>query len=93
MFKPLRDTVIVQRQDAEEMSKGGIAIPEGAREKPLAATVVAVGTGNGYEGERRPLDVKVGDTVLIGRTRGHDIEVDDVVYTVIKEEEILAVVE
>ena len=93
-FRPLHDRVVVKRIDAEEKSKGGIIIPDTAKEKPQEAEVVAVGEGKYDEnGKRIKLDVKKGDTVLIGKYSGTDIKLDDVEYTILREDEVLAVVE
>ena len=90
-FRPLHDRVVVKRIDAEEKSKGGIIIPDTAKEKPQEGEVVAVGAGKiNDKGERIALDVKVGDRVLFGKYSGNDIKVDDEEYMILKEDEILA---
>ena len=92
-FRPLHDRVVVKRIDAEEKSAGGIIIPDTAKEKPQEAEVVAVGPGKMDEGKRQAMDVKAGDVVLIGKYSGSEIKIDDEEYTILREDEILAVVE
>ena len=89
-FRPLHDRVVVKRIDAEEKTKGGIIIPDTAKEKPQEGEVVAVGAGKIEKGERIPLDVKVGDRILFGKYSGSEIKVDDEEYLILREEEILA---
>ena len=93
-IRPLHDRVIVKREEDERKSPGGIVIPDSASEKPSKGRVVAVGTGKILEdGKVRPLDVKVGDKVLFGKYSGTEVKVggDDVL--VMREEDILAVLE
>jgi chaperonin GroES len=93
-IRPLYDRIVVKRKDAKEMMRGGIIIPDTAKEKPQEAEVVAVGEGKFDDnGKRIKLDVKKGDTVLIGKYSGTDIKLDDVEYTIIREDEVLAIVE
>ena len=92
-FRPLHDRVVVRRIDAEEKTRGGIIIPDTAKEKPQEAEVVAVGPGKMDEGKRQAMDVKAGDVVLIGKYSGSEIKIDDEEYTILREDEILAVVE
>ncbi len=92
--RPLHDRVLVKRLEEEEQVRGGIIIPDAAKEKPQEAEVVAVGPGKMQEnGERSALDVSVGDRVLIGKYSGSDIKVDDEDMVILREDEILAVVE
>jgi len=93
-IRPLYDRIVVRRKEARETMRGGIIIPDTAKEKPQEAEVIAVGEGK-YDdnGKRMKLDVKKGDTVLIGKYSGSDIKIDDEEYTIIKEDEVLAVVE
>jgi len=87
---PLHDRVVVRRFEEKESVKGGIIIPDSAKEKPQEGEVVAVGAGKREKGERIPLDVKVGDRVLFGKYSGNDITIDDEEFMILKEDEILA---
>jgi chaperonin GroES len=88
---PLHDRVLVRRLEEKEVVKGGIIIPDSAKEKPQEGEVVAVGAGKINEkGDRVALDVKVGDRILFGKYSGNDIKVDDEEYMILKEDEILA---
>ena len=87
---PLHDRVLVRRLEEKDTAKGGIIIPDTAKEKPQEGEVVAVGAGKREKGERIPLDVKVGDRVLFGKYSGNDIKIDDEEYMILKEDEILA---
>ena len=91
--RPLHDRVLVKRSDEELKSKGGIIIPDTAKEKPIQGEVVAVGTGRVSEdGKIRPLDVKQGDKVLFGKYAGTDIKIDGQEYLMMREEDILGIV-
>jgi chaperonin GroES len=93
-IRPLFDRVLLQRIQAEEKTAGGILIPENAKEKPVEGRVVAVGEGRTLEnGSRRPLDVKAGDRVLFGKWSGTEVKLDGVEHLLVKEDEILAVIE
>jgi chaperonin GroES len=93
-LRPLHDRIVVKRVEAKETVRGGIIIPDTAKEKPQEAEVIAVGDGKFNEkGERIKLDVKKGDRVLIGKYSGSDIKLEEVEYTIIREDEVLAVVE
>ena len=88
---PLHDRVLVRRLEEKETVKGGIIVPDVARERPVEGTVIAVGAGKINEkGERTPLDVKVGDHVLFGKYSPNEIEVDDEKLIILKEDEIYA---
>ncbi len=88
---PLHDRVLVKRLEAEETTKGGIIIPDTAREKPQEAQVIAVGQGRVDEdGKVIPLEVKKGDKVLIGKFSGTEVTIDGVEHVILREEEILA---
>ena len=87
---PLHDRVLVRRLEEKETAKGGIIIPDSAKEKPHEGEVMAVGAGKIEKGKRVPLDVKVGDRILFGKYTGNDILVDDQEYLILREEEILA---
>ncbi len=87
---PLYDRVLLKRIEEQEVVKGGIIIPDTAKEKPLEAKVIAVGKGR-IEGDKVvPLEVKAGDRVLIGKFSGTDVTVDDEEHVIVREEEILA---
>ena len=88
---PLHDRVLVRRLEEKETVKGGIIIPDSAKEKPQEGEVVAVGAGKINEkGDRIALDVKVGDRILFGKYSGNDIKIDDEELMILKEDEILA---
>ncbi len=90
--KPLADRILLRRLDAEEVVRGGIIIPDTAQEKPLEAEVVAVGDGRrNDEGERLPLEVEVGDRVLISKYGGSDVKIDGVDHVIMREDDVLAV--
>ena len=88
--KPLGDRVLVQPLEEKEVKKGGIIIPDTAKEKPQEGEVVAVGNGRREKGELIPLDVKAGDRILFGKYSGNDIKIDDEEFMILKEDEILA---
>jgi chaperonin GroES len=87
---PLHDRVLVRRLEEKETAKGGIIIPDTAKERPQEGEVMAVGAGKMEKGQRIPLDVKVGDRILIGKYTGNDIKIEDQEYLILREEEILA---
>ena len=87
---PLHDRVLIKRIEEKETVKGGIIIPDTAKEKPQEGEVIAVGAGKIEKGERVPLDVRVGDRVLFGKYSGTEIKVEDIDYLILREEEILA---
>ncbi len=93
-FRPLHDRVVVKRIDAEEKTRGGIIIPDTAREKPQEGEVVAVGPGARDEaGKLVPLDLKVGDRVLFGKWSGTEVKIDGQDLLIMKESDIMGVVE
>jgi chaperonin GroES len=93
-IRPLHDRVIVKREEDERKSPGGIVIPESAAEKPSKGRVLAVGNGKILEdGKVRPLDVKVGDKVLFGKYSGTEVKVDGDDVLVMREEDLLAVID
>ena len=92
--RPLQDRVIVRRVAEEEKTKGGIIIPDTAKEKPMEGEVVAVGPGaRGEDGKIHPLDVKAGDRVLFGKYSGNEIKIDGVDHLILREDDILGVIE
>ena len=93
-FRPLHDRVVVKRIDAEEKSKGGIIIPDTAKEKPSQGEIVAAGPGARDEnGKVTPLDVKAGDRVLFGKWSGTEVKVDGEELLIMKESDIMGVIE
>ncbi len=93
-IRPLQDRVIVKREEEESKTKGGIIIPETAKEKPIAGKVIAVGNGKILEdGKVRVLDVKKGDKILFSKYAGTEIKIDGEELLMMREEDILAVVE
>ena len=93
-IRPLQDRVIIKRMEEEKTSPGGIVIPDSATEKPIKGEVVAVGNGLVLEnGEIRPLDLKVGDKVLFGKYSGTEVKLDGEELLVMKEDDVMAVLE
>jgi len=93
-FRPLHDRVLVRRIESEEKTKGGIIIPDTAKEKPQEGEVVAVGEGaKNDKGEKQPLDVKGGDRVLFGKWSGSEVKIDDEDLLIMKESDILGVMD
>jgi chaperonin GroES len=93
-LRPLNDRVVVKRLEEETKTAGGIIIPDTAKEKPIQGEVLAVGNGKVMEdGSRRALDVKAGDTVLFGKYAGTDIKVEGEELLIMREDDILAIVE
>ena len=91
-IRPLHDRIVLKRIEEKEVIKGGIIIPDTAKEKPMEGEVIAVGPGKLQEdGKRSPVDVKVGDRVLFGKYAGTEIKIDDEELVIMREEEILAV--
>lgn len=93
-LRPLHDRVVVKRMEEERTSPGGIVIPDSATEKPIKGEVLAVGNGKVNEsGDVRPLDLKVGDTVLFGKYSGTEVKVDGEDLLVMREDDVMAVIE
>ena len=91
-IRPLYDRIVVKRIEEQETVKGGIIIPDSAKEKPQEAEVIAVGNGKrGDDGKLIPLEVKVGDRILFGKYSGNDIKIDGEEYLILREDEILGV--
>ena len=91
-IRPLHDRVIIKRLDADEQMRGGIIIPDTAKEKPQQGEVIAAGEGKFREdGTRQTLDVKAGDRVLFGKYSGSEVKIDDQEYLIMREDEILGV--
>jgi chaperonin GroES len=93
-FRPLHDRVVIKRVEEDTMTKGGIIIPETAQEKPMQGDVVAVGAGaRDDSGRIVPLDVKAGDRVLFGKWSGTEVKIDGTEYLIMKESDLMGVVE
>jgi chaperonin GroES len=93
-IRPLQDRIVVKRVESETLTKGGIIIPDAAKEKPIEGRVVAVGNGKVLKnGSVRPLDVKIGDKVLFGKYSGTEVKIDGVEHVLIREDDVLAVTE
>ena len=91
--KPLQDRILIKRVEEEQKTKGGIIIPDTAKEKPQEGEVIAVGNGKILDnGTKIALDVKAGDKILFGKYSGTDIKIDDEEYLILREDEVLAVV-
>ena len=93
-IRPLQDRIIVKRIEEEAKTKGGIIIPDSAKEKPMEGEVIAVGTGKILKnGKKQPLEVKAGDKVLFSKYAGTDVKIDGVEHLIMKEDDILGVIE
>ena len=93
-FRPLHDRVVVRRVEQDEKTAGGIIIPDTAKERPMEGEVLSVGPGaRGEDGQIHPLDVKAGDRILFGKWSGTEVKLDGVEYLVMKESDIMGVIE
>ncbi len=93
-IRPLHDRLLVERLEEKEVKKGGIIIPDTAKEKPQEAKVIAVGNGKVTdEGKKIPLVVKAGDKILFGKYSGSEVKIDDKEYLIMREEDVLAILE
>jgi chaperonin GroES len=93
-FRPLHDRILVERVESEEITEGGIIVPDSAREKPQQGKVIAVGQGKRLEdGKLIPLEVKAGDTILFGKYSGSEIKLEGHEYLIMKEDDVLGLVE
>lgn len=93
-IRPLHDRIIVKRMEEEEKTKGGIIIPDTAKEKPFEGKVIAVGDGKVKEdGTKIPMEVKQGDKILFSKYAGSDVKIDGEDYLIMKEEDVLAIIE
>ena len=93
-FRPLYDRILVERVESEEKTKGGIIVPDTAKEKPQQGKVIAVGHGKRLEdGKLIPLEVKAGDTILFGKYSGSEIKIEGIEYLIMKEDDVLGLVE
>jgi len=92
-IKPLYDRILIRRIEEKQQVKGGIIIPDTAKEKPMEGKVIAVGAGRvDDDGKRRPLEVKVGNRVLVGKYAGTEIKIDDVEHVILKEDDVLGII-
>ena len=93
-IRPLHDRILVKRIEEQEVKKGGIIIPDTAKEKPQEAKVIAVGNGKVTdEGKKIPLDVKAGDRILFGKYSGSEVKVEDEEYLILREEDVLGIIQ
>ena len=93
-FRPLHDRILIKRVEEKETAKGGLIIPDTAKEKPHEGEVIAVGSGTrAKDGQVVPLDVKAGDRILFGKYSGAEIKMDNEEYLIVREEEVLGIVE
>ena len=92
-IKPLGERVVIKMLETEETTKSGIVLPGSAKEKPQVAEIVSVGPGGMVDGNEVKMEVKVGDKVLISKYAGTEVKLDDVEYTILKQSDILAIVE
>lgn len=94
LLRPLNDRVLLERLEAEQKTAGGILIPDNAKEKPVEARVVAVGKGKILEnGSRQEMTIRIGDRVIFGKWSGNEVKIDGKEYLLVKEDEVLAVIE
>jgi chaperonin GroES len=93
-IRPLHDRIIVKRMEEQEVKKGSIIVPDSAKEKPQEGKVIAVGNGKvADDGKKIPLDVKAGDKILFGKYSGSEVKVEDEEYLILREEDVLAIIE
>jgi chaperonin GroES len=93
-FRPLHDRILVERVESEEVTKGGIILPDTAKEKPQQGKVISVGPGKkADDGKLIPLEVKAGDTILFGKYSGTEIKVEGIEYLIMREDDVLGIVE
>jgi chaperonin GroES len=93
-IRPLHDRILIERVEEGEVRRGGIIIPDTAKEKPQEGKVIAVGNGKvGDDGKKIPLDVKAGDKILFGKYSGSEVKIDDKDYLILREEDVLAILE
>jgi chaperonin GroES len=93
-IKPLQDRILVQRVEEEQTTKGGIIIPDTAKEKPIEGKIVAVGSGRvGDDGKKIPLEVKKGDRILFGKYGGTEVKIEGEEYLIMREDDVLGIIE
>ena len=93
MIKPLEDRILIKMKEGEETTKSGIILASGAQEKPQIAEVIEVGPGEKIDGKVEPVNVKKGDNVILSKYSGTDVKYEGIEYKIVKEEDILAIVE
>jgi chaperonin GroES len=93
-IRPLHDRILVKRIEEQEVRRGGIIVPDTAKEKPQEGKVIAAGNGKvGEDGKRIPLDVKAGDRILFGKYAGSEVKVEDEEYLILREEDVLGIID
>ena len=93
-LRPLNDRILVKRVEEEAKTKGGIIIPDSAKEKPMEGEVIAVGTGKILEnGKKQPLEVKAGDRILFGKYSGTEVKIDGIEHLIMRDDDVLGVIE
>jgi chaperonin GroES len=93
-IRPLHDRILVKRIEEQEVRRGGIIVPDTAKEKPQEGKVIAAGNGKvGDDGKRIPLDVKAGDRILFGKYAGSEVKVEDEEYLILREEDVLGIID
>jgi len=93
-LRPLSDRILVERVDEDEKTKGGIIIPDTAKEKPAEGKIVATGNGRmGEDGKLLPMDVKVGDSILFSKYGGTDVKIDGIDYLILRQDDVLGIIE
>lgn len=90
-IKPLGDRLVIKALEKEEKTKGGIVLPDTAKEKPQKGEVMAVGSGEIIDGKKVPLEVKVGDTIIFSKYAGTEVKIDDVEYLILRQSDVLAI--
>ena len=92
-IKPLGDRIVIKVLEKEEKTKGGIVLPDTAKEKPQKGEVLAVGSGEIVDGKRVPLEVKVGDKIIFSKYAGTEVKIDDEEYLILRQSDVLAIIE
>ncbi|WP_422445028.1 co-chaperone GroES [Thermoanaerobacterium sp. DL9XJH110] len=92
-IKPLGDRIVIKVLEKEEKTKGGIVLPDTAKEKPQKGEVIAVGTGEIIDGKKVPLEVKVGDKIIYSKYAGTEVKIDDQEYLILRQSDVLAIIE
>lgn len=92
-IKPLGDRIVIKVLEKEEKTKGGIVLPDSAKEKPQKGEVLAVGSGEIVDGKKLPLEVKVGDNIIFSKYAGTEIKLDDVEYLILRQSDVLAILQ
>jgi len=92
-IKPLGDRIVIKVLEKEERTKGGIVLPDTAKEKPQKGEVLAIGSGEIVDGQKVPLEVKVGDNIIFSKYAGTEIKIDDVEYLILRQSDVLAILQ